>query len=57
MATQERYVVKEIVKFGMLFGYMVYDTKLNKRTCFDDYDEDEKFKAESRAELMNALNK
>ena len=23
----ERFIVKKVVKFGMLFGYVVYDTK------------------------------
>lgn len=51
-----RFEVKEIIKFGMLFGYVVYDNQNNKKTVFE-YDEDDKYKAESRAELMNALNK
>lgn len=52
----ERFIVKEVVKFGMLFGYVVFDTLLNKKTAFE-YDEDEFYKAQSRAELSNALNK
>ena len=52
----ERFIVKQVVKFGMLFGYVVYDTKEKKNTPFQ-YDEDELYKAQSRAELSNALNK
>ena len=52
----ERFIVKEVIKFGMLFGYVVFDTGENKKTAFE-YDEDEFYKAQSRAELSNALNK
>ena len=52
----ERFIVKTRVKFGMIFGYVVYDTIEKKNTCFE-YDEDEFHKAQSRAELSNALNK
>lgn len=52
----ERFIVKEVVKFGMLFGYVVFDTVENKKTAFE-YEEDELYKAQSRAELSNALNK
>lgn len=52
----ERFIVKKVVKFGMLFGYVVFDTVENKNTVFS-YDEDELYKAKSKAELKNALNK
>lgn len=52
----ERFIVKEVIKFGMLFGYVVFDTVENKKTAFE-YDEHEFYKAQSRAELSNALNK
>jgi hypothetical protein len=52
----ERFIVKTKVKFGMIFGYVVYDTVEKKNTCFE-YDEDEFHKAQSRAELSNALTK
>ena len=38
----------------MLFGYRVYD-KLKNETVYDDYDEDEKWRAESKAGKLNAL--
>tara|TARA_B110000014_G_scaffold231668_1_gene193872 strand:+ start:167 stop:340 length:174 start_codon:yes stop_codon:yes gene_type:complete len=57
MTTQtERFTVKQIVKFGMLFGYRVYDN-LNKKSTAYEYEEDEKYKADSKCELLNALNK
>ena len=52
----ERFTVKQIVKFGMLFGFRVYDNSIKKSTSFE-YDEESKWKADSRCELMNALNK
>jgi hypothetical protein len=52
----ERFIVKEVIKFGMLFGYVVFDTLENKKTAFE-FDEDEKYKAESKAALKNALSK
>jgi hypothetical protein len=55
METQ-RYTVKEVIKFGMLFGYFVFDTKENKKTIYE-YDEHEKWRAESKCELLNALRK
>lgn len=56
MKATERFIVKEVVKFGMLFGYVVYDTVEKKNTCYE-YDEHDKFRAESKANLKNALNK
>ena len=50
----ERFIVLPIVKFNMLFGYRVYD-KLKNETVYDDYDEDEKWRAESKAGKLNAL--
>lgn len=50
----QRFVVKERVKFGLLFGYAVYDTVLNKKTPYE-FDESEKYKADSKCELLNAL--
>jgi hypothetical protein len=52
----ERFIVKEVIKFGMLFGYVVYDTFEKKSTCYE-YDEHDKFRAESKAALKNALSK
>lgn len=56
MKTTERFIVKEIVKFGMLFGYVVYDTLKKQSTCYE-YDEHDKFRAISKANLKNALSK
>ena len=53
---EERFTVKQIVKFGMLFGYRVYDN-LNKKSTVYEYEEDEKYRADSKCELLNALNK
>ena len=52
--TAQRFIVKEVYKFGMLFGYKIYDTIENINLPFD-FDEDEKEKAETKAELKNAL--
>ena len=52
----ERYVVKPRVKFGMVFGYVVYDN-LEKKNLPYDYDEDEQWKAQSKADLQNELEK
>ena len=56
MTTQtERFTVKKIVKFGMLFGFRVYDT-LKKESTSYEYDEEEEYRANSKCELLNALN-
>ena len=52
--TTERFIVKEVYKFGMLFGYRIFDTVENTYLPFD-FDEEEKEKAETKAELKNAL--
>jgi hypothetical protein len=52
--TTQRFIIKEVYKFGMLFGYKVFDTVENVNLPFD-FDEDEKHKAEAKAELKNAL--
>jgi len=52
--TTERFIVKEVIKFGMLFGYRIFDTLENTYLPFD-FDEDEKVEAETKAELKNAL--
>ena len=53
-STTQRFIVKEVCKFGMLFGYRVFDTLENTYLPFE-FDEDEKHRAESRCELSNAL--
>ncbi len=50
----DRFVVKEIIKFGLLMGHKVYDTKEKKMLPFF-YDCDEYWLAKSKAELKNAL--
>jgi hypothetical protein len=52
----ERYIVKQVVKFGMLFGYVVYDTVKKINTPYE-YDEHDFYRAQSRAALMSALSK
>jgi len=52
----ERFVVKKNVKFGMLFGYYVYDTNKKQATPYE-YDEDDLDKAITRANIMNAKDK
>ena len=52
----ERFIVKTRVKFGMIFGYVVYDT-IEKVNLPFEFDEDEKYKAQSKADLKNALSK
>jgi hypothetical protein len=54
MSNKVRYTISEVIKFGMLFGYVVYDNKENKKTPYE-YSEDEKWRAESKAELLNAI--
>jgi|LakMenEpi03Aug12_release.lakeMendotaPanAssembly.Ray.scaffolds.fasta_scaffold5127240_1 hypothetical protein len=54
--TTERFIVKEVVKFGMLFGYVVYDTVEKKNTPYE-YDEHDFHKAKSKADLKSALSK
>jgi len=51
----ERFVVKRVIKFNMLFGYKVYDTQKQQSTVYDDYSEDEEWRAQSKADLLNAL--
>jgi len=50
-----RFVVKRVIKFNMLFGYKVYDTQKQQSTVYDDYSEDEEWRAQSKADLLNAL--
>jgi hypothetical protein len=50
----ERFIVQEVYKFGMLFGYKVYDT-IEKVNLPFDFDEEQKEEAETKAELKNAL--
>lgn len=50
----KRFKVKEVYKFGMLFGYKVYDT-IEKVNLPFDFDEEQKEEAETKAELKNAL--
>lgn len=56
MTNQEfkNYKVVEIVKFGMLFGYAVKNISNNQ--IIAEYSEEERWKADSKDELKNALN-
>ena len=31
----ERFIVKKVVKFGLFFGYVVFDTFENKKTPYE----------------------
>jgi hypothetical protein len=53
--TTLRYEVKEVSKFGMFFGFKIWDNKENAFLPFD-FDEEERYEAESKCELKNALN-
>ena len=55
-ADNQRFIVKAQVKFGMLFGYYIYDTKENKSLGYE-FDEDEKYLADAKAEFKNELYK
>jgi hypothetical protein len=52
----ERFIVKPVVRFGMLFGYVVYDTVEKKNTPYE-YDEHDFHMAQSKAALKSALSK
>jgi hypothetical protein len=52
----EKYMVKEVIKQGMLFGYVIVNTLTNDTLPYD-FNEDEKYKADSKCELLNTLNK
>lgn len=54
--TQTRFIVKEVVKFGLLFGYVIFDTKNDKYLPFE-FSDDEKYLADSKCELQNILYK
>jgi hypothetical protein len=51
---QEPYVVVEIVKFGLLCGYKIKDTR-NGRYLPYEFDDSQKHEAERKCELKNAL--
>lgn len=52
--TKERFIVKKRIKFGMLFGFYIYDTIERKDIGFE-FDEEEEYLAKSKCELKNAL--
>jgi hypothetical protein len=52
----DRYQIKDVVKFGMLFGYKIVDTKDFNETVYE-YGEHELSKAQSRVNLMNLLDR
>lgn len=53
---KDRFVVEPITKFGMLFGYVVYDTKLKVKTDWE-YDEKELGRAEAKARLLSLYDR
>ena len=55
LTSTKRYIVKPRVKFGMIFGYVVYDT-IEKKNLDYEFDEDEEWLANSKAELKNSFN-
>jgi hypothetical protein len=52
--TTPKFIVTEIVRFGLLFGYAVVEVASGK--TIRQYDEDEKYLADSRCELKNLLS-
>ena len=54
--SKDRFEVAKKVKGGFLYGYYIYDNKKHVNTGFE-FSEDELYKAKSKAELMNLLNK
>jgi hypothetical protein len=56
METNERFIVIEIIKFGMLFGYSVYDRQEKEELPYE-FSCEEFHKAKSKAELNNVLSK
>jgi hypothetical protein len=53
--TTLRYEVKEVYKFGMFNGYKIWDN-LEKEYLPFDFNEDEKYEADSKCELKNEFN-
>jgi hypothetical protein len=51
----KRFVVKKIVKFGLMCGYQIYDTHTKKFLPWS-FDEHEEYLAESKCSLKNALS-
>lgn len=56
MESNKRFIVKEVIKFGLLFGYIIFDTK-NKKVLPYDFSDNEKYLADSKCELQNILYK
>ena len=52
MNNTNRFEVRDVIKFGMLFGYVVHDNVTHKNTPYE-YDEDDKWRANSKCELLN----
>jgi hypothetical protein len=52
----ERYVVMKNVRFGMLFGYYIWDNEKQRETAYE-YGEDDLDKAITRASILNQLSK
>lgn len=55
MEANERFIVLEIIKFGMLFGYTIWD-RVEKEVLPYEFNEDEYQKAKSKCDFKNVLN-
>lgn len=55
MEKSDRYVLRNLVKLDLIYGYYIWDNLLKEETGFE-YSESELGKAKSRCELMNLLN-
>ncbi len=55
MQVKRRYQLHEEIKFGMLFGYKIWDRQKEHYLPYD-FSEDEKGKALTKMELKEALN-
>lgn len=53
-AKNKRFEVRKIVKFGLMCGFKIYDTKTNKFLPWH-FEEHEEYLADSKCDLKNAL--
>lgn len=49
-----RFEVRQLIKFGLLMGYYIWDNKEQKALPYD-FDEDEEDRANTKCELVNLL--
>ena len=50
----DRFTVDKVVRFGMIFGYEIYDNLEKKRTGYE-CDCEDKWLMDSKCELLNLL--